>query len=236
MMKNPPLLFRFALPVALSGVGLFAGLAGAADLERGLDWAPAAVKLQPEPAPATGRDAATTTAGQPASGDVNLDVAPAVVAYGTAGSKWWSAGGGIANNFSSATDLNVYGAYSYFLDTDVEFAAELGAWYYGDGDDAAGINPNMVFRWHFFNNQKWTLYGDIGIGLLFTTEDVPDGGSSFNFTPRAGVGFTRLLNDSGLRWQTGVRWAHISNARVNGDEDNPSRDSVMLYTGLIWPF
>ncbi len=211
------------LALVLASVPQFAA---AADL----DTTPASLNIQPEiattpPAPQQTGEAVT-----------DLELSPAAVAYGTAGSKWWSAGAGIANDFSNATDLHVYGAYSYFLDTDVELAAELGGWYYGQGDDALGLNPNIVFRWHFFNNQKWTVYGDLGIGVLFTTDDVPDGGSSLGFTPRAGFGFTRLLNDSGLRWQTGLRWAHISNARLNGDEDNPSRDSAMLYTGLIWPF
>lgn len=208
-----------------------------------LNAAPVMVTLQPETAPAAPAEPATPAApaangqGEAVAGDpAQLDLAPASVAFGTAGSKWWTVGAGAAYDLKNATDLNVFGAYSYFVDTDIEFSGELGGWYYGDGDDAFGINPSMIFRWHFFNNQKWTLYGDIGIGVLFTTDDVPDGGSSINFTPRAGFGFTRLLNDSGLRWQTGIRWAHISNARVTSDEDNPSRDSAMLYTGLIWPF
>ena len=28
----------------------------------------------------------------------------------------------------------------------------------------------------------------------------------------------------------------VSNARISGNNDNPGRDSVMLYTGLIFPF
>jgi hypothetical protein len=69
-----------------------------------------------------------------------------------------------------------------------------------------------------------------------STDDVPNDGTSFNFTPRLGVGFTRQLTDSGIRLEGGLRWAHISNARITGDADNPARDSAMLYVGLIFPF
>lgn len=157
--------------------------------------------------------------------------------YGAEGSRWWTIGGGIANDLSDATDFNLFGAYSYFLVDDVEFSAELGAWYYAQtGDDTAGLNPNMVFRWHFYNDQDWTVYADIGIGLVFTGDDVPPDGTSINFTPRAGLGFTHALDDSGTRLMVGVRWAHLSNARIEGDGENPSRDSVMGYVGVIWPF
>lgn len=157
--------------------------------------------------------------------------------YGAEGSRWWTLGGGIANDLSDATDFNLFGAYSYFLADDIEFSAELGLWYYAQtGDDTGGLNPNMVFRWHFYNDQDWTVYVDAGIGLVFTADDVPPEGTSINFTPRAGLGFTRALDDSGTRLMVGVRWAHISNARIEGDGENPSRDSVMGYVGVIWPF
>lgn len=162
---------------------------------------------------------------------------PPVPRYGEEGSRWWTIGGGIANDLSDATDFNLFGAYSYFLVDDVEFSAELGLWYYAQtGDDTAGLNPNMVFRWHFYNDQDWTVYADIGIGLVFTADDVPPDGTSINFTPRAGLGFTHALDDSGTRLMVGVRWAHVSNARIEGDGENPSRDSVMGYVGVIWPF
>ena len=130
------------------------------------------------------------------------------------------------------------GAYSYFLVKDVEFAAELNGWYFHqEGTDAGGINPAFVFRWHFYDDGEWTIYGDVGIGLLFATDNVPQGGTSFDFTPRVGGGFTRELDpDTRARLQVGVRWHHISNARINGSDNNPSRDAVMLYTGIQFPF
>lgn len=163
--------------------------------------------------------------------------APQPVRFGEAGSRWWSIGAGVANDFADSTDVNLHGSISWFIAQDVEFAAELGVWYYHQpGDDQAGINPNMVFRWHFVNTGTWTVYTDVGIGLLAATGEVPEGGTSIDFTPRAGLGVTHALGDDGTRLQVGVRWAHVSNARIAGDDDNSGRDSVMLYAGVIFPF
>ena len=94
----------------------------------------------------------------------------------------------------------------------------------------------MVFRWHFIDRGSWTVFTDAGIGALLATEEVPTGGTNFDFTPRAGLGFTHQLGDSSSRLIVGVRWAHFSNARLTGDDDNPGRDDIMFYGGVILPF
>jgi ABC-type transport system substrate-binding protein len=158
--------------------------------------------------------------------------------YGAAHTRWWTVGGGAAYDFMQSTDFNLHGAYTYFLADDVEFTFELGAWYFHqDGDDAFGLNPEIAYRWHFFDDGTWTIFGEIGIGLLGATSKVPDGGTAFDFMPRAGMGFTRLLDpETGLRLQAGARWHHISNARIQGTADNPGRDGLMLFAGLQFPF
>ena len=158
--------------------------------------------------------------------------------FGEAGSRWWTIGAGIANNFDDATDISLHGAYSYFLVKDVEFAAELNGWYFHqEGPDAGGINPAFVLRWHFYDEGPWTVYADTGIGILVATDDVPFGGTQLDFTPRFGGGFTRELDpDTGTRLQVGVRWHHVSNARITGASNNPSRDGLMFYAGIEFPF
>lgn len=159
--------------------------------------------------------------------------------FGDAHSRWWTIGGGVADDFTTATDINLYFDYSYFLVKDVEFLAELDTWYFNQaGDNAFGAGPSIIFRWHFINRDHWTVYADAGIGLLFTTSAVPEGGTDFDFTPRLGFGVTRSLteDDAGARLVLGLRWHHISNARINGDAENPSRDGLMLYGGVQWPF
>ncbi len=165
---------------------------------------------------------------------------PAVAApppFGSQGSHWVSFGGGLASDFTDNTDANLYAAYSYFLVDWFEVTGELGAWYhFQEHEDALGLNPVLVFRWHLLRGEDWTVYLDAGAGILFTTDSVPEGGTHVNFTPRIGVGFTHAIGESGARLQAGFRWHHISNARIAGDRNNPATDAPMLYVGVIIPF
>lgn len=183
---------------------------------------------------------APTLTFQPAPSEAAAEVAtsPPPAAFGTKGQEWWTIGGGIANDFSDATDYNLRLAWSRFLADRVEFSVEANAWAFTQrGDDAVGINPAFLFRYHFYRVDRLTLFADIGIGLLFSTSDVPEGGTSFNFTPRAGVGLTYQLTDTApTRLQLGVRWHHVSNAHITGDTNNPSRDALMLSAGVLFPF
>jgi len=157
--------------------------------------------------------------------------------FASEGTWWWSAGAGVGSDFDAVTDGTLFGTIGYFVVEGVEVQGELGLWYFSqDEGDAVGISPILNFRWHFLRRESWTLYADVGIGFLASTDDVPDGGSSFNFSPRAGVGWTGAIDDAGTRLLIGVRWQHFSNARIFGDDENPALDEPMLYAGVIFPF
>lgn len=158
--------------------------------------------------------------------------------FGAKGTSAISLGAGVALT-ANDTDVNGYLTYHYFLVDGFEINATIGGWwFFQEDDDAAGVNPAFGFRWHFLRRDSWTMYAEFGIGLLASTDDVPADGSSFNFTPRAGVGATIALDESSSapRLDLGVRWHHISNASQWGTDDNPARDSVMFYLGVIFPF
>lgn len=180
------------------------------------------------------------------AGSLELSTQPEATApaprFGQQGQTRLTIGTGVAFDLESedgddATDFNLNVAWSRFLVDDFEIRLELGGWYFDQEPDSAwGINPNFVFRWHLVNRDAWTLYADAGIGLVFSSDDVPSGGTSVNWTPRAGVGWTHKLGDTGNRLELGVRWHHISNARITGDSNNPDRDGVMVYAGISFPF
>ncbi|MCL4220615.1 MAG: acyloxyacyl hydrolase [Phycisphaerales bacterium] len=165
---------------------------------------------------------------------------PAAELFGVKGQTRLTLGTGVAFGLEEdddSTDFNINVAWSRFLVDDVEMRLELGTWYFDQEPDSAwGINPNFVLRWHLINKELWSFYADAGIGLMFSTDDVPPGGTSANFTPRAGVGITHKVGVRGQRAELGVRWHHISNARITGDSDNPDRDGVMIYAGYSFPF
>lgn len=174
----------------------------------------------------------------PASARLDLSSAegPTHAEFASQGSRWWTVLAGVSHDFSDSHDFNLAARYSFFVVDDLEFGVELGGWYFDQkGDNAFGLNASMIWRYHFVHREHFTFYGDIGMGLLVATDEVPDGGTSFDFTPRIGLGTTWELG-SGLWLDVGARWAHISNARIQGDADNPGRDSVMGYIGLTFPF
>jgi len=161
---------------------------------------------------------------------------PVPPAFGEAGTRYWYLQGGWSQNLNTSRDsLAFFGAgLSFFIVDGLAFDIELSAMrIQQQGDDAYGINLNLLFRWHFIRERNWSLFIDAGAGMLGTTDHVPRNGSSFNFTPQAGMGVTWRLRED-LRLIAGVKWQHISNA--NTFSDNPGRDSLEIYAGLMFPF
>ncbi len=125
----------------------------------------------------------------------------------------------------------------HFLADGFEVHASIGVWgHFQDGTDAVSVNPSLGFRYHFVREETHTIYADIGIGLLLSNEEVPDDGTRTNFTPRAGIGATFPLGHDGARLDLGLRWHHVSNASTSGTDDNPDRDSLGFYAGVLFPF
>lgn len=154
----------------------------------------------------------------------------------------------VAYDFSDAVDLNpINVGLSHFIVDSVEIGFEVGAWYFlQDDEDAGGISTHLLFRFHLLdstmfaadptNDPTWSAFADLGIGLLGTTSDVPAGGTSFNFMPRIGAGFNYHLGP-GDTWLTlGLRWHHISNARLISQDNNPARDGLLFFAGISVPF
>ncbi|MBL8746253.1 MAG: acyloxyacyl hydrolase [Phycisphaerae bacterium] len=187
---------------------------------------------------------AASARGQSAPGPASLmlneeaadEASAAAIPFGDAGSRYWTVLTGAAFVHDS-TDANVYAGMGFFLTDRFEFNFGLGGWWFWqEGEDTGGVNPAIGFRYHFMPHEAFNVYLDAGIGLLFSGDDVPENGESVNFTPRAGVGTLWRLGESGARLDVGVRWHHISTASTSGSDDNPSRDSAMVYAGVVFPF
>ena len=125
--------------------------------------------------------------------------------------------------------------FSYFLEDNLSLDFEFNAAYFDQevGDSEIGANFNLLLRWHFLPRDSWSLYIDGGAGMLLTTDDVPDDGSSFNFTPQAGLGASFDIGNNN-RLMVGARWHHISNANLY--DENPGRDSIVGYLAVSMPF
>ncbi|MBL1216415.1 MAG: acyloxyacyl hydrolase [Planctomycetes bacterium] len=164
-------------------------------------------------------------------------------AFGSKGSWRWAVYGGAGIDLRrDGEQYHAIFAASHFLADDFSVDFEATGIYLNEQDgrpgssDGVAGNVNLLFRWHFLSKERWSLYADAGAGVLLASTEVPYGGTNYNLTPQAGAGLSLALGDGPERLMTGVRWHHMSNARVRGQDDNPGRDSVFFYAGLSFPF
>lgn len=166
--------------------------------------------------------------------------------YGRAGSSWLTVGGAYAFDFDEDHDLNLHAMWSWFLGDRFELGVEGAGWYFSQaGQDTGGLSAMLVLRYHFWSGPEgdfaWSAFFEGGSGVLVGFDEVPDGGTGFNFIQRGGFGLTRDLDSDdgpnhGARLLLGVRWHHISNGRIEGDARNPARDSVLVWAGVVFQF
>jgi hypothetical protein len=97
------------------------------------------------------------------------------------------------------------------------------------------VGGNVIFRWHFIDHDRFSIYLDLGGGMLDARDEIPAGGTEINFDARAGFGGTvRLIND--LHLMAGVHYFHLSNGNIHGLDENPSIDAIEGYVGLMLTF
>ena len=182
------------------------------------------------------------TAGAPADDPQPLPVQQTPAPFGSKGSwRWYLQGGYAFEVTSTENQFAIFGGgLSYFVIDNLSLQGEVNGLYFSQtGGNALGLNFTVLARWHFLARDRWSLYADLGIGVLGTTAQVPGptaaeprGGGYFNFTPQAGLGFScEIAVDT--RLLVGGRWYHISNARTR--QSNPPRDSLMFYVGVSFP-
>ena len=155
-------------------------------------------------------------------------------------------GAGVARDGDDGTHGDMFLALSTFIAKELEFQIEFSGWYFSQpGDDTGGVGVAINARWHALHGAwgeglsdafDWSVFVDLGIGVILSGDDVPPGGTDGNLSPRVGVGATFRLGDSDKRVVAGVRWHHMSNARIFGDSNNPDFNAPMVYVGVQWPF
>ena len=91
----------------------------------------------------------------------------------------------------------------------------------------AGIAP-AVWRWNFLPLRRWSVFAELSMGGLWTTDPLPEGTQNVNFTAHWG---------GGVRWHTSsqdsvvfsYRFQHFSNG--NQLSTNPGVNSHVLLAG-----
>ena len=137
------------------------------------------------------------------------------------------------------SDDHFYGFYAgahYYFGDEVSIGVGVDGYFVDQvRDDTELVGANLLFRWHFLADQRYSLFFDAGAGVSYAGMDVPETGTHFNYTPRIGGGGTLKLGDD-LHLLAGVRFFHLSNGNLNGRDENPSQDGAQYYVGVLFTF
>lgn len=101
------------------------------------------------------------------------------------------------------------------------------------GPNADVVMLDILLRHHLFHWQRFSFFIDFGVGVSYANERTPPHGTYFNFMEEAGLGSTVYIKDN-LHLLTGVRFFHMSNARIDGPEHNPSLNAWQVYAGIMF--
>ncbi len=102
-----------------------------------------------------------------------------------------------------------------------------------DDNNIAAGGADIILRTHLWNYERFSFYGDFSAGVLEADYRLPPGGTDFNFTVRTGIGSAfRLTENTSLMF--GLRYWHLSNARQEGPDRNPSLNAIEGYVGLMF--
>lgn len=95
--------------------------------------------------------------------------------------------------------------------------------------------PQAGLRWHFMSGTDWSAYLDGLVAPVLHEHALTPQSLRFNFDLEGGVGVTRRVG-AGLHLNGGLRWHHLSNARVRGKSRNLGYDAPLGYVGLLRNF
>lgn len=161
-----------------------------------------------------------------------------VVSAGLAQAKTLDAGtvyvepkvGIYGNSNSRVSSMFTYGAEAGFFVVDglslgVEglgyvITQKRNPWWSGNGnyETVNAFSPIAIVRYHFINDEKFTLFGGVGLGGFFSQVPVPRNGYSNNFTEIAEIG-TNLFVTNNVSLQLAGRWQHIGPYSEQGSDN-----------------
>jgi opacity protein-like surface antigen len=166
---------------------------------------------------------------------------PSASANPFAAGRWaLSLTGGYSASFNSRRRENigfVAPGLAYSLFDNFQIVAETPGYFFSQsGPDTGGGGLNLLVRYHFLHWNQFTLFAEGGAGFILSPDQVPTGGTYFNFIPQGGVGLTYRLTDD-LFLIAGTRVDHISNGGIRGSAHNPSMNMGLEgYAGVMMTF
>lgn len=105
----------------------------------------------------------------------------------------------------------------------------------GKGGNAVAGGAGVVFRHHVFNfnGGETSLFIDVAASLFEASERVPAEGTQWNYATQTGLGIVHG-SGPGPNLLLGVRFFHLSNADMHGNDRNPALNGVSGYVGVMF--
>lgn len=153
------------------------------------------------------------------------------------GAGYWSLTEGFSRSNTKGDVYLTQIHFNRYLRDDLAFLLG-GTIGYADAKRAEGGvfgGPEIGLRWHFAQNESWSVYLDGTVGAVFHEEALTPDSLRFNFDLQLGIGVTYRLT-SRTMILGGVRSFHLSNARIQGRDENLGYDAPMGYIGLMTSF
>lgn len=90
-----------------------------------------------------------------------------------------------------------------------------------------------IWKWNFTRGRNYAPYAAIAGGIVFSTENLPPGNTSWvNFSPQASLGTFRFFKSGAALFMEGS-YVHHSNARLG--TENPGYNGSLFFTvGYDW--
>ncbi|HKW88571.1 MAG TPA: acyloxyacyl hydrolase [Candidatus Acidoferrales bacterium] len=155
-------------------------------------------------------------------------------------------GGGTGLGKSDSTQFIIAGArvgrimtsshFHNFLRGNFELAADfmpVYTFFQPGGAVYGGSFKPVIFKWNFTSHQRVAPYALIAGGIIFSTDNVPPGNTSYvNFSSQAAMGF-HVFTRPRRAWDFEIQLVHHSNASLG--HLNPGLNASLLFTlGYNW--
>ena len=125
----------------------------------------------------------------------------------------------------------------WYLYDNLSLNVEVGGYHVTqDGPDADAASLGIIARHSLLSfGDRLSLFADVGISGFYASEQVPQGGTNFNYCFRTGPGVMFKLRDN-VYLMGGAHYFHISNASLESPQHNPSINGVEGWVGVMFTF
>ncbi len=153
------------------------------------------------------------------------------------GSRYWSL------TFGTSRDPDIGRIYvsqfsvDHYFEEALAFRAGFTIGYTDAERTSGGVQggPEFGLRWHLLRINRFSMYIDGSVAAVFHQNPLTPNSLHFNFDLQAGLGATLQVEDA-THLKAGLRWHHLSNARIRGTSRNLGYDAPIFYVGLMRSF